>query len=55
MISTMDAQQMDLLMHMDTGEWMRCQYGCSADRLLDAQGHCCYSLWMLADRHADAQ
>ena len=46
MMSTMDVQQMDLLMHMDTVDWMMCQYGCSTDVPVDAHRHCCYSLWM---------
>ena len=44
MMSAMDAQQKDLLMHMDTVNWIMCQYGCSTDRLVDAHEHCCYSL-----------
>ena len=39
MMSTMDAQQTDLLMHMDTVDWMMCQYGCSTDGLVDAHRH----------------
>ena len=41
MRSTMDAQQMDLLMHMDCV--VLCvivHYGCSADRHAGAHGHC---------------
>ena len=48
MMYSIDAQQMYLLMHMDTVDWMMCQYGCSTDGHVDAHRHYCYSLWMLS-------
>ena len=41
MMSTMDAQQMDKLMHMDSVTFfVIVHYGCSVDRLADAHSHC---------------
>ena len=51
MMSAMDAQQMDLLMHTDTVDWMMCQYGCSTDGLVDAV---VIHYGCSADGHADA-
>ena len=41
MMSTIDAQQMDMLMHMNSvNSCVIVHYGCSADALADAHGHC---------------